>query len=288
MVTGSYQLLDSGNFQKLEQVGPYRIVRPSLQAIWRPALADAEWTNADAKFVRFSGGDGEWQFKRGLKQDDWRISLANIVFNIKLTDFGHLGLFSEQRDNWEWIQSTLQRWSIESRELRVLNLFAYTGGSTLAAALGGAQVVHVDASKTSVAWARENALSSGLDSRPIRWIVEDVQKFVQRELRRGNTYHGIILDPPSYGRGPKGEIWKLEENLGAFMTDLAALLDKQFGFVLLSAHSPGLTPIALENILRDQFAERGGRYESAEMLIHAAQDRHSLPSGAYSLFVQEP
>lgn len=283
----TYRLLDSGGFQKLEQVGPYRLVRPSLQAIWEPTLPQSEWEAAHARFVRFSGGDGEWKVHKKIKKDQWSVMLEEITFIMDMTDFGHLGLFAEQADNWRWFQEQVGKWTAQDKPVRVLNLFAYTGGSTLACARAGAQVVHVDASKTSVSWARKNAEASLLSDKPIRWIVEDVQKFVQRELRRGNTYHGIILDPPSYGRGPKNEIWKLEESLSLFMDDLAKLFDQEYGFVLLSAHSPGLTPLGLENVLRQHFGEREGQFSSREMVIRAQQNHCSLPSGAQALFCQE-
>lgn len=283
MTENTYKLIDSGYFQKLEQVGPYRFVRPSAQAVWKPRLPTPEW-QCDASFERFSGGDGKWTFHTKIP-DTWVIDVGHISLNIKLTDFGHLGIFPEQAPNWDKIHDLCKKASSD-REIRVINMFAYTGGSTLAAASGGAHAVHLDASKTSVAWARENAESSGLGDKPVRWIVDDVNKFVAREVKRGNTYHGIILDPPSFGRGAKGESWKIEEDLPKLMDELRKILDKDFLFVLLSAHSQGYTPMALENLLLD-FNDGKGTLDSEEMVVRETNANRPLPSGNSCFLINE-
>ena len=277
----TYSLLDSGNFQKLEQVGPFKFVRPAAQAVWRPSLAASEW-QADATFTRLSGGDGKWQVKNKKMPPQWTIQIGKVKFVMRLTDFGHLGVFAEQSDNWAQLGEHVAELKKNAAEVRVLNLFAYTGGSTIACAKAGANVVHLDASKTSVAWARENATASGAEDLPIRWIVEDVQKFVTREIRRESKYHGIILDPPSYGRGSKNEIWNIEEHLPTLLDNLKQILVPDACFILLSAHSPGFTPMVLENLLVEMLGgRRKCKFQTGEMVLHS--DRYVLPSGAYSL-----
>lgn len=290
----SYQLLDSGTFQKLEQVGPYRLVRPAAQAVWRPRLPQAAWDEVDAVFTRFSGGDGKWTVKNRKMPESWRIAIPGIgELVIRLTDFGHLGIFPEQHDNWVRLAKLVEsrKAALKGGELQVLNLFAYTGGSTIAAARGGAHVVHLDASKTSVGWGRENADASGLGDRPIRWIVDDVSKFVAREVRRGSKYHGIILDPPSFGRGPKGETWKIEEMLPPLLDDLKKLLADDYVFLLLSGHSAGYSPMALVNLIGDVVDLASGDHTAAEMTVFEAGARppaRLLPSGADCFFVRRP
>jgi 23S rRNA (cytosine1962-C5)-methyltransferase len=283
MNAGTYALLDSGNFQKLEQVGPYRIVRPAAQAVWRPRLSDAEWRSADATFTRFSGGDGRWELRNRKVPEVWPIQMPGCgQLLIRLTDFGHLGIFPEQHSNWRQLADIVATRRASGREVNVLNLFAYTGGSTLACAAAGANVVHLDASKTSVAWARENAEASGLGQSPVRWLTDDVQKFVARELRRNSKYHGIILDPPSYGRGPKGEAWKIEEMLPSLLDDLKQLMAPDYAFFLLSAHSTGYTPLALTNLLGDLVPPNSATIVASEMVVHDSAGR-ALPSGATSM-----
>lgn len=281
-MTGSYQLIDSGNFEKLEQVGTVTVSRPSPQAVWPKRLGTSVWSKVDAHFSRFSGGDGTWAVKNKKMPTSWLVKMGAITFKSTLTDFGHIGMFPEQFANWEQLKSICAHSRDAGlEEMKVLNLFAYTGGSTLAAAAGGAHVVHLDASKTSVAWARENAEASALDKHPIRWITDDVQAFVARELRRGSKYHGIILDPPSYGRGSKGETWKIEDHLNPLLKDLKSLLADNARFVLLSSHSAGFTPIVLQNLLASLSRSKEDRYEGAEMLLpERGRDTMPLPSGA--------
>lgn len=288
MKNKSYQLLDSGHFQKLENVGGYRLVRPSPSAVWESELPAKDWKTFDALFERYKDGDGEWKLKnQDLKNASWPVEILGLTFKMKLTSFGHLGIFPEQKKNWgELYEIVSSRRKKNSAPLKVLNLFAYTGGSSLICAKAGAEVTHVDASKGSVSWARENAEASGLAKAPIRWLVDDVQEFVRREVRRGNTYQGIILDPPSYGRGPNKEIWDIEKHLMPFLRELEKLFAKDLSFILLSCHSPGYTPTALENQLRQVVGERATRAQfiSQEMLIEG--DR-PLPSGCSSLFVSK-
>ncbi len=273
-VTG-YRLLDSGNFQKLEQVGPYRLIRPAPQAIWQPAQPQNLWRSADARFQRNKSGGGQWEYRRKLPAH-WLIDYYGLTLKIKLTDFGHLGLFAEQGPNWQWIQQQVKK---ANRPLKVLNTFAYTGGSSLAAAAAGAKVVHLDAAKGVVSWGKENAQFSALSDKPIRWLVEDVGKFVAREVRRGNKYDAIILDPPSFGRGSKGEVWKFERDLPKLLAQCRQLLSKKPAFMLLSAHTPGFGHLALENLLADLMRGHNGHLSSAEMTIPEEKTHRLLPSG---------
>ncbi|RIK44661.1 MAG: hypothetical protein DCC57_17135 [Chloroflexi bacterium] len=276
---GDYALLDSGDAQKLERLGPYTIVRPAPQAIWRPQLPAAVWQRADAVYVRDSSGGGAWKFTGKVKRE-FDILYADLAWRIKLTDFGHLGLFPEQLDNWRWLRAVIRArlQATNQRNLHVLNLFAYTGGSTLAAGQAGAHVVHVDAAKGVVDWARRNAALSHLEDRPIRWLVDDALKFVKREARRGSTYQGIILDPPSFGRGPKGEVFKIEDDLLPLLEACRDILAKDALFVLYSCHTPGFTPLTLENQVALLSHKRGGAITSAEMTAVDGQGR-ALPSG---------
>lgn len=289
----TYQLLDSGHFQKLEVVGPYRMVRPSPSATWEPDLDGDEWNKVDASFERFKDGEGDWKIKNPKIKEPWTIEVAGMKFLMKLTSFGHLGIFPEQKANWLQMREIVagrKKSAGPEAPLKVLNLFAYTGGSSMACAQAGAEVTHVDASKGSVNWARENAELSGLSKAPIRWLVDDVQEFVQREIRRGNKYQGIILDPPSYGRGPKKEIWNIEEHLMPFLRDLEKLMADDFLFMLLSCHSPGYTPMALTNQARqvtERFNKSGqAKFLSNEMLVEESGLK-PLPSGCSCLFVAE-
>ncbi len=281
-----YRLIDSGNFQKLEQVGPYRFVRPAAQAVWTPRLDDATWAKVDASFSRFSGGDGKWTIHNKSLPKKWIIEQGPVKLVISLTDFGHLGIFPEQDANWDKLHQLIKDRGA-GRDIQVLNLFAYTGGSTLACATAGAKVVHLDASKTSVNWGRENAEASGVGDAPVRWIVDDVQKFVEREVRRGNKYHGIILDPPSYGRGTNNEVWQIEQHMVPLLDKLKMILADDALFVLLSSHSNGYTPIALKNLLLGIVNESSGSFDPHEMLIHEQDSGRALPSGASCLYVRK-
>lgn len=263
-----YELRKSGEGRKLERFGPYLIDRPCLQAVW--PKEDDKW-RSDALFTR--NPDGKWTFEK-LLPEQWVIEIDGIRFKLSCTDFGHLGIFPEQRESWQWIQ---KRCALAGRPLNVLNLFAYSGGSTLAAAKGGAQVTHLDASKKMVGWAKENAELNGLST--IRWIVDDVRKFLKREIKRERRYDGIILDPPSFGRGSKGEVFKIESDLNDILGACFALLSETPEFFLLSCHSPGFTPLVLHHLLKRRFSER--KMEWGEMVLEG-EDVLSIPSGCYA------
>lgn len=287
MASGDYTLLDSGNMQKLEQVGEYRLVRPSPQAIWQPRMRENVWQDADARYERNASGSGRWEWQRKVKRE-FEILYDNLAFTVKLTNFGHLGLFPEQATNWGWMRDQIRSRMIQTNQanFEVLNLFAYTGGSTLAASQAGAHVTHVDAAKGVVDWARRNAKRCRLEDRPIRWLVDDALKFVRREERRQRRYHAIILDPPSFGRGPKGEVFKIEDDIVPLLEACRAILAKDALFVLYSCHTPGFTPLTLENQLQDLLRERAGAYESGEMTVTDSYGR-SLPSGTYARWIAD-
>ena len=277
-----YRLIDSGFFYKLEQVGPYRLVRPSPQAVWRPRLASKEWDKHDAKFTRHAGGQGKWKLGHKKMQDGWEIEQYGLKFSVYPTDFGHLGLFPEHLEKFSKLTSLLSK--DLGRKPKILNLFAYTGAATLAFLKAGAQVDHVDASKTSVALARKNLELNELQDAPVRWIVEDVRKFVQRQKRREVFYDGILLDPPSFGRGGKGEVWKIERDLNDLLDLLASMLSDEYAFLFLTSHSHGYSPAALSNLLAPfaGAADKAGSLRQGEMLL-PEKDGRAMPSGAYAL-----
>ncbi len=271
-----YQLLDTGSGAKLEQVGPYRLVRPAPQALWRPSYPAAVWDTAVARYHRQSSGGGTWTYKSTLPPT-WVVTYCSLTLKVRLTDFGHLGFFAEHGPHWQWLRQCVQ----DARQpIRLLNAFAYTGGMSLAAAAAGANVVHLDAAEGIVAWARDNAQLSGLAEARIRWVVEDVTKFLTREVRRGNKYDAIVLDPPSFGRGSKGEVWKLERDLPAILDLCSQVLSDQPLCVLLSAHTPGVTPVVLAHLLADMLGDHRGLLTSMEMIIPHSAGTRVLPSGA--------
>jgi 23S rRNA (cytosine1962-C5)-methyltransferase len=263
-------------------VGPYTLVRPAPQAIWSPRLPAEQWASADGHYHRTSEGGGTWEWKTKVKRE-FDVIYNSLAFEVHLTNFGHMGLFPEQAANWDWMRGvTRDRLKLTNgRNLQVLNLFAYTGGSTLAASQAGAHLVHVDAAKGVVDWARKNARLSSLHERPIRWIVDDAIKFVKREVRRGARYQGIILDPPSFGRGPQGEVFKIEKDIIPLLQDCRALLHDDALFVLYSCHTPGFTPITLSNQLSEALASLRGAVEGGEMTVSDPQ-RRQLPSETWS------
>lgn len=276
-----YALLDSGDGKKLERFGRVVLSRPCAQAVWTPALPAAEWARADAAFDRTEGN--QWR-NRGALPGQWTIRVGGIAFQLSGTDFGHLGIFPEQRAQWCWIRDTVrQACAARRRPLHVLNLFAYSGGSTLAAALGGAEVCHLDASKGMVQWARDNARLNGLEAHPIRWITDDAHKFLCREARRERRYDAVILDPPTFGRGQNNELYKIEKDLPETLRLCRSLLSAEPLFMLLSAHTPGYTPVVLGNVLGQAVSGLGGRTESGEMVLNGA-DAQVLPTpcGAYA------
>ena len=235
-----YEVLDTSGGEKLERWGKYLLVRPDPQVIWNTPHEHPGWKKKNGHYHRSSKGGGEWEFIN--LPDEWSISYKDLTFHLKPFSFKHTGLFPEQAVNWDWFSNLIAH---AGRPVKVLNLFAYTGGATVSAAKAGAQVTHVDASKGMVSWAKENAAASGLADAPIRWLVDDCTKFVEREIRRGNHYDGIIMDPPSYGRGPKGEIWKIEENIFPFVELTAKLLSDKPLFFLINSYTTGLQPAVL-------------------------------------------
>jgi 23S rRNA (cytosine1962-C5)-methyltransferase len=281
----TYTLIDSGKGRKLERFGEYLLSRPCSQAVWEPQLQEKEWKQAHAVFLR--EGDTKWIYNASVS-DAWKINVSGINFKIAPTDFGHLGIFPEQRDFWDWIQSTIEQEKSRRKEpIQVLNLFAYSGGSTLAAAKAGAQVCHLDASKGMVAWARENAALNKLEQAPIRWIIDDASKFLGRELRRGKRYDAIILDPPSFGRGSKGEVFKIEEDLSNILKHCRDLLSENPLFVLFSCHTPGFTPIVMRHLLSQTMQGLPGTIDEGEMLLKGDSGVLPVPSGTYSRWKAE-
>ncbi len=271
-----YQLVDFGDSRKLERFGPYLLDRPCPAAEgFRPANPEI-WKSASARYDRGEAERGKWK-KLSKLPAEWTMPHEPFAFDLKLTPFGHVGVFAEQAASWDWIARQAAR---ADRPLRVLNLFAYTGGSSLAAAAAGCEVTHVDAAKNVVAWARSNAARSGLHDAPIRWIAEDATRFVERELRRGNTYEAVILDPPSYGHGPKGEVWKIGNCLVPLLKACGQLTKSRRAFILLSCHSPGFGPAELEAVLADSiFGDcQGGVVARSLSLVSA--DGNELPCGA--------
>ncbi|MCA9121578.1 MAG: class I SAM-dependent methyltransferase [Planctomycetaceae bacterium] len=270
-----YQLLDFGGGRKLERFGAYVLDRCSPSAEGIRKSDPGNWNKCDARYDRTRGEEGEWN-SRGVLPSAWSITHSELVFELQPTPFGHLGVFPEQAANWDWITKQLAR---SPKPLRVLNLFAYTGGSTLAAAAAGAEVVHVDSAKNTVAWARRNAELSGLSEKPIRWIAEDAKRFAERELRRGKRYDAVILDPPSYGHGPKGETWKIARDLHALLTTCAQLTQGHRAFMLLTCHSPGFDPPEVEAILADAVFGSCQAGATAKALTVSCIDGRKLPSG---------
>ena len=270
-----YALLDCSDGEKLERWGRYILRRPDPQAIWRTPK-DSRWDRADAVYRRSSTGGGQWI--RSEVPPQWAVRYRDLTFQVKLMNFKHTGLFPEQAANWDFIR---ERISGAGRPVRVLNLFAYTGAATLAAASAGAGVCHVDAAKGMVGWAKENALASGLEDKPIRWIVDDCRKFVEKEIRRGKTYDALIMDPPSYGRGPTGEVWKLEDSLYAFLELCSGVLSREPLFVLISSYTTGLSPAVLTYMAETVFSRRfGGKAESHELGLPVEKNGLILPCGS--------
>ncbi len=271
-----YEVIDTSRGEKLERWGDYILVRPDPQVIWDTERTDRRWNHKNGHYHRSPKGGGEWEFFH-LPQE-WSIQYKNLTFHLKPFSFKHTGLFPEQAVNWDWVSSIIKG---AGRPVKVLNLFAYTGGATLACAQAGASVTHVDASKGMVTWAKENAAASGLADAPIRWLVDDCVKFVEREIRRGNTYDAIIMDPPSYGRGPKGEIWKIEESIFPFLRLTAQILSKDALFFLINSYTTGLQPAVLTYMMESALVPVfGGRTESSEIGLPVTANGLVLPCGA--------
>ncbi|MBQ8025150.1 MAG: class I SAM-dependent methyltransferase [Oscillospiraceae bacterium] len=271
-----FELIDCSRGEKLERWGKYILVRPDPQAIWDTPRTDRKWKCPDARYARSASGGGKWD-RNDLPQS-WQVRYGELTFNVKPMNFKHTGLFPEQAVNWDYAMDKIRS---AHRPIRVLNLFAYTGGATVACAAAGASVCHVDAAKGMVAWARENARSSGVEDRPIRWIVDDCAKFVEREIRRARKYDAIIMDPPSYGRGPSGEVWRLEDNLYDFVKLCAGVLSDDPLFVIINSYTTGLSASTLTYIAQSVFSPRfGGRAESQELGLPVTDSGLALPCGA--------
>ena len=270
-----YEVLDTSGGEKLERWGDYLLVRPEPQVIWNTPKDLPGWRKMNGHYYRSSKGGGEWEFFDLPKQ--WEIAYKALRFNLKPFSFKHTGLFPEQAVNWDWFSDKIKN---AGRPVKVLNLFAYTGGATLAAAAAGAAVTHVDASKGMVNWAKENAKSSGLEAAPIRWLVDDCMKFVEREIRRGNHYDGIIMDPPSYGRGPKGEIWKIEDSIYDFIKLCTQILSDAPLFFLVNSYTTGLAPAVLTYMLSTELKRFGGHVDSQEIGLPVTKTGLVLPCGA--------
>ncbi len=276
-----YEVIDCSGGEKLERWGDYILLRPDPQVLWNTPKTDPRWKHLNAHYHRSSKGGGEWEFFHLPEQ--WSIRYKELTFHLKPFSFKHTGLFPEQAANWDWFSKLIRNALAENpdREIKILNLFAYTGGATCAAAKAGAAVTHVDASKGMVTWAKENAASSGLADAPIRWIVDDCVKFVEREIRRGNHYDAIIMDPPSYGRGPKGEIWKIEDNIHSFIGLCSKLLCKKPLFFLVNSYTTGLAPAVLTYMIATEICPRyGGTVVSDEIGLPCTSSGLILPCGS--------
>ena len=271
-----YTVIDTSSGEKLERWGKYTLIRPDPQVIWKTEKKNPLWRTADASYKRSRSGGGAWSDNK--LPESWVISYRDLSFRIKPMGFKHTGLFPEQAANWDWFGDLIKN---AGRPIKVLNLFAYTGGATVAAARAGAQVVHVDASKGMVAAAKENARLSGLENAPIRYIVDDCKKFIEREIRRGNKYDGIIMDPPSYGRGPTGEVWKIEENIDEFVALTANLLSDEPLFFLLNSYTTGLSASTMKYITSVRLlSKRGGYSEADELGLPVGNSGLALPCGS--------
>jgi 23S rRNA (cytosine1962-C5)-methyltransferase len=280
-----YQLLDFGNARRLERFGTVVLDRPWPTAELEQPADERLWPLADARFERLKAEDGQW-IVRGDPPQRWIIEHGNVKFELRRTDFGHVGLFPEQSANWDWIREHVVPCRTGGAPAtKVLNLFAYTGGSTLAAAAAGAAVTHVDAARNVVAWARRNAELSALSEAPIRWIAEDAVKFVKREVRRGNHYDAVILDPPTYGHGTHGEVWQLEEDLPQLLALCAELTASRPRFVLLTCHTPGFSPNRLRELFTNAFATTAPAHIDAAPLMLVASNGRSMPSGVVARWV---
>ncbi|SEQ38873.1 class I SAM-dependent methyltransferase [Butyrivibrio sp. TB] len=271
-----YEVLDTSNGEKLERWGKYQLVRPDPQVIWNTDKKLPGWRKPNGHYHRSNKGGGEWEFHS--LPEEWTISYNSLTFHLKPFSFKHTGLFPEQAANWDWFSKLIRE---SGREIKVLNLFAYTGGATVSAAAAGASVTHVDASKGMVTWAKENAVSSGLADARIRWLVDDCVKFVQREIRRGNKYDAIIMDPPSYGRGPKGEIWKIEESIYPFIELCSQILSDNPLFFLINSYTTGLQPAVLSYMLHTVLDPiHKGKIEADEVGLPVSSNGLVLPCGA--------
>lgn len=275
-----YELIDSGNGEKFERWQNILLRRPDPQAIWTTNYKG--WEKADAIYHRSKSGGGKWEYKKTIPEY-WHIHYKNLTFKVSPTNFKHTGIFPEQAVNWDWMQDIISK---SQQPVRILNLFAYTGCATMACSQAGAQeVVHVDASKGMIAWAKENMKLCQLENNTIRFIVEDAIKFVQREKRRGRTYHGILMDPPSYGRGPNNEMWKIEQQINTLIQEAVSILDKDALFFLVNSYTTGFSPTVLENILKQHF--HSGTITCGELGLQNSQNKLILPCGIYGKWLHD-
>jgi 23S rRNA (cytosine1962-C5)-methyltransferase len=284
--SSDYELIDSGNGEKLERYGKYILRRPDPQALWKKLLPESEWKDADATFFANENKKG-WK-KSAEMPSEWQIALPasqegfdDLKFNIKPTAFKHTGVFPEQKPNWDWVKEKISRRDLDIKP-KILNLFGYTGGATLACLSAGAEVVHVDGSSSAISWAKENAEISGLDKKPVRWILDDARKFVIREIKRGNKYDGIIMDPPSFGRGGKGELWKIEENFLGLLENCAKILSDKPIFFLINGYASGYSSAAYKNALTPIVEKFGGEMEYGELTIEESKSGRLLPCGIFA------
>jgi 23S rRNA (cytosine1962-C5)-methyltransferase len=275
-----YELLDSGLGEKLERYGKFTLARPDKESLWNKNLDKKTWNQANFYFER-EGQKTKWKIKDGTPKD-WKINYYGLTFLLKPTSFKHIGLFPEQVSNWQWMEKILKKEVAKNKEVRVLNLFAYTGGATLVCARSGASVCHVDASKQSVFWAKENATLSKLEHLPIRWIIDDAILFLKREIKRGRSYDAIIMDPPSFGHGPKDELWKIEEGFLILMELCKQLLSEKPIFFLINGYTAGYSPVVYENNLKEIFKDKKGLIESGELVITQKDSNKLLPCGIFA------
>lgn len=281
-----YELLDTSDGERLERWGKYILIRPDPQVIWKGKREHKLWSKADAIYRRSNSGGGAWV--KNNVPEKWTIGYDGMTFNLKPMGFKHTGLFPEQAANWDWFSRLIEERRKQGKKVKVLNLFAYTGGATAAAAKAGAEVVHVDASKGMVAQAKENLASSGLADAPVRYIVDDCRKFVEREIRRGNKYDGIIMDPPSYGRGPGGEVWKLEDAVCDFVSLCEKLVSDEPLFMLINSYTTGLSPLTMGYVLDVEIVKKhGGHAETGELALPVTQTKGYLPCGASARWIAE-
>lgn len=279
-----YELIDTSSGEKLERWGDKILIRPDPQIIWNTNKTNPLWKKADARYHRSSSGGGRWEVFKSLPQV-WKVAYGDIVFGVKPMSFKHTGIFPEQATNWDFVRQIIKN---SGRKLNVLNLFAYTGGATLACMQAGAKVCHVDASKGMVQWAKENSQLSGIADRPVRWIVDDCIKFVQREIRRGNKYDGIIMDPPSYGRGPNGEVWKLEEQLFPLVELCASVMSENPEFFILNSYTTGLSPAVMKYLLGVIIQKKfGGNVSADEIGLKVTHTGLVLPCGSTAIWQSE-
>ena len=276
--SAGYELIDSGGEEKLERFGEVVLARPDPQALWEKKLATSDWGLANGKYER-EGKDGKWKLDKSDLSKGWPVEFGGLKFLIKPTSFKHTGLFPEQLSNWQWLALSIVE---GGREISVLNIFGYTGGATLAAAAAGANVTHVDASKTAVAWARENAKLSGLEEKPIRWITEDALTFLKREIKRGVKYDAVVMDPPAFGHGPGGEVWKFEEHFLELLKLVEQLLSEKPLFVLINGYAAGYSPLAFAYNLESFVKKFGGSIEYGDLAIAESNSNRILPCGIFA------